>query len=87
MAVNHSRALQQASQEVLDSYVRALVNSVVKLQEAVSTVNEIFQPIDEGINAIQGGLQVLFSTSSLTTSYIFHNLNCKACCEIQVGSC
>ncbi|KAJ8042716.1 DC-STAMP domain-containing protein 2 [Holothuria leucospilota] len=57
MAVNHSRALQQASQEVLDSYVRALVNSVVKLQEAVSTVNEIFQPIDEGINLIQGGLQ------------------------------
>ncbi|PIK35751.1 hypothetical protein BSL78_27419 [Apostichopus japonicus] len=53
MAVNTSREIQQASQEVLNNYVRALARSVDKLHEATQTVSEVFRPIDQGVDVLQ----------------------------------
>lgn len=58
MAVNHSREIQEASQLVLDNYVQAITNSVTRLHEATQTVDEFFQPIDQGIDHLQGFLTV-----------------------------
>lgn len=60
MAVNTSREIQQASQEVLNNYVRALARSVDKLHEATQTVSEVFRPIDQGVDVLQQLLSVRY---------------------------
>ncbi|XP_054749544.1 uncharacterized protein LOC129255021 isoform X1 [Lytechinus pictus] len=56
LAYNQSREVQEAAQRVLDAYVRGLLDSVDRIQSSVAQVQKVFEPVEDGLNVLNQGL-------------------------------
>ncbi|XP_041457117.1 uncharacterized protein LOC121409282 isoform X3 [Lytechinus variegatus] len=59
LAYNQSREVQEAAQRVLDAYVRGLLDSVDRIQSSVAQVQKVFEPVEDGLNVLNQGLDAV----------------------------
>ncbi|XP_072044147.1 uncharacterized protein [Amphiura filiformis] len=56
LAYNQSQQIKEVAAEVFDQYVKNLEKTVTNLQDLADGVQGVFQPIENGLDAVQGGL-------------------------------
>lgn len=58
LAYNQSQQIKEVAAEVFDQYVRNLEESVKNLQDLADGVRGVFKPVEDGLDAVQSGLNV-----------------------------
>ena len=53
--------IKNVAEDVFDQYVRNLEKSVDKLSDLSEGVRAVFKPVEDGLDTIQGGLNVSIS--------------------------
>lgn len=79
LAYNQTREIQEAAQRVLDAYVKGLLTSVGRIQGAVAQVQEVFQPVEDGLGILNEGLDVSCILIDLLFEYPFSNVLSDSC--------
>lgn len=79
LAYNQTREIQEAAQRVLDAYVKGLLTSVGRIQGAVAQVQEVFQPVEDGLGILNEGLDVSCILIVMLIEYPFSNVLSDSC--------